>query len=114
MNRKPYLQASGDYWLKQRMRALVRDDFRCQFHMLGLQPLEGVCTHEQPEKRLRALQVHHIKGRMNFLPHQIEGHDLSNLATICHAHHEVIHPHMRLERYGLNKSLDYEPPDKEY
>lgn len=111
--KKPHLQARGDFWQKQRMRALVRDDFQCQYHQLGLTPIESGCCKETPENRLRCLQVHHIKGRTHFLPHQLEGHDLSNLVTICLVHHEQIHPHMRYERYrATDKGLNYDVPDR--
>lgn len=112
MERKPWLQATGDYWNKQRMKALVRDGFKCQFQTLGLQSIKGVCTCEAQEDRLRALQVHHIIERTNFRPHEIEGHDLDNLITVCQAHHEHIHPHMRYMR-GMPSKDGGEYPDKE-
>lgn len=133
--RKPYLSASGDYYNKQRMGVLVRDNFQCQFHKAAefipmarlyrremydkelakwletirwLKPIEGICACELPQDRLDHLQTHHIIGRTNFLPHEIEGHDLSNLVTICIAHHEQIHPHMRFERQAMLKSMTIE------
>lgn len=98
-HKPPYLQARGEYWDKQRLRTLVRDDFTCQFAQLGLTPIEGGCNHATPETGLRFLHIHHLMPRTHFLPHQIEGHDLTNLLTICRAHHAELHPHMRLELY---------------
>lgn len=34
--KKPYLQCVGEVWQKARMRALVRDDFKCQAGYLKL------------------------------------------------------------------------------
>lgn len=87
MKRKPgYLECRGEEWEKARMKALVRDDFTCQAHKLG------ICNQPCIENRLRFLNVHHIKER-------IHGgtHDLDNLITVCRAHHADIHPHMRFE-----------------
>lgn len=94
-HRSGYLQCKGEHWEKQRMKALVRDDFTCQFAQLDLKPIEGGCSHEQPEIRLRFLHVHHKVER-------IHGgtHDLDNLLTICKAHHVQKHPHMAFE-HGL-------------
>ena len=74
-----YLLARGDAWWKARMRCLVRDNFQCQ---------HPGCL----ESRLRFLQVHHIKARID-----AGGHELSNLVTLCREHHTVHHPHMRFE-----------------
>lgn len=105
-HRSTYLQCSGDDWQKARMRALVRDEFQCQFHKLGLPPVDG-CTAGQPETRLRKLQVHHLLER-------IHGgtHELSNLLTICRAHHIHIHPHMRLE-LSAGSGNEFELPLRE-
>jgi 5-methylcytosine-specific restriction endonuclease McrA len=105
MTRKPWLSATGDYYFKQRARALVRDNFRCQFASFGLTEIEGLCTASCPEERIRLLQVHHIVERTNFLPHEIEGHDLDNLITLCIAHHEQVHPHMRKQRKAALKTI---------
>lgn len=68
------------------MRALVRDDFKCRAHELG------VCEEPCQETRVRFLQVHHIIER------QYGGdHSLDNLITVCREHHADIHPHMRFE-----------------
>jgi 5-methylcytosine-specific restriction endonuclease McrA len=91
----PYLLASGDFWQKQRCRALVRDDFTCQFQQLGLLELAGECTVDQPQTQYDQLQVHHIIPRTHFLQDQFEGHDLSNLLTLCVEHHAFIHPFMK-------------------
>lgn len=120
MVRKPWLSASSDEYMKQRMRALVRDNFTCQFcgkvkfnpdlHLFGaakyqkaieqwecvrLTDIDGDCRRELPCDILRLLEVHHIIPRIHFLPHEFEGHDLSNLITLCKMHHAQIHPHMR-------------------
>lgn len=79
-----YLQCTGDSWTKARMRALVRDNFQCQAHKLGL----GECS----ENRLNRLAVHHIKMRING-----GTHDLDNLLTVCHFHHAEIHPHLKFQ-----------------
>jgi hypothetical protein len=61
------------------MQALVRDGFQCQ---------AANCT----ESRLRELVVHHR------LPRSDGGdHALSNLITLCRAHHAEQHPHLRYE-----------------
>lgn len=99
--KKPYLQCSGEAWDKARMKTLVRDDFTCQAHKLGL------CSEPCTENHLRHLNVHHIKER------QYGGtHDLDNLITLCRAHHIMIHPHMRFELTVVDKVLDA-PPDRE-
>lgn len=92
MRQSNYVQCSGEAWDKARMRALVRDDFTCQFHALRLKPIDGGCTHARPETRLRNLQVHHKVYRING-----GTHDLDNLVTVCRSHHAHIHPHMNLE-----------------
>jgi len=122
MPRKPWLDATSEHYRKQQMRVLVAADFRCQFaqaktyipdttlydpdlyarkiaewQKVKLTPLEGQCTVGCPETLLRKLQVHHIIERINFLPHQIEGHDISNLIVVCAAHHAQIHPHLSRE-----------------
>jgi hypothetical protein len=99
--RYPYLQARGEAWDKARMRVLVRDDFTCQAHKLGL------CQEPCAENRLRFLSVHHIQQR-----HRGGNHDLSNLLTICRTHHVQIHPHMAYEFVVRDKVLDA-PPDRE-
>lgn len=83
MKRPHYLECRGEDWDKARMRALVRDDFTCQAHTLGL------CEEPCQENRLRHLHVHHIVPRI-----QGGTHDLSNLLTLCTTHHIRLHPHM--------------------
>jgi 5-methylcytosine-specific restriction endonuclease McrA len=87
--RRTYLQCEGEDWEKARMRALVRDDFRCQ---------HPGCT----ETRLRRLEVHHIQQR-------IHGgtHDLENLITLCKEHHADQHPHLRRELESREPTLEY-------
>lgn len=100
MNRKPYLQCCGEEWDKARMRTLVRDDFTCQFHKLGLS--EGdTCATNHPETRLRFLHVHHIQERQHG-----GTHDLDNLITMCRVHHVMLHPHMRFEFSSRDRLLD--------
>lgn len=104
--RSQYLQCKGEEWEKARMRALVRDDFTCQFARLGLEEVAS-CTHAHPENRLRKLQVHHLKKRING-----GTHDDENLITICTAHHMEIHPHMKLDlKGGFSGEFDYELPE---
>lgn len=77
------------------MRTLVRDNFRCQAHRIGL------CTEPCSESRLRLLHVHHIQER------QYGGtHSLDNLITLCREHHIQLHPHMRYEYAQRDKELD--------
>lgn len=106
MTKKPYLQARGEEWDKARMRAFVRDDFTCQWQRFGLKP-EADCTTEYPVTKLRRLIVHHIEERQNG-----GSHDLSNLITLCAAHHVQVHPHLRFEYAAQDKVLDA-PPDRE-
>jgi 5-methylcytosine-specific restriction endonuclease McrA len=101
MYRTPYLQVRGEAWQKARMRALVRDEFTCQAHKLGL------CAEPCAENRLRLLHVHHIQERNHG-----GTHDLDNLITLCRGHHMEVHPHMRFEFAVLDKVLDA-PPDRE-
>lgn len=103
MNHPGYLQCSGDDWQKARMRALVRDNFTCQYQTLGLHPIDEGCCAETPETRLRYLQVHHIKERINGGTHA-----LSNLITVCRAHHAQIHPHMDYQLADNPNSIEYE------
>lgn len=143
MSRKPWLSAYGDTYFKARLRALVRDNFICQFahlqehqpdpalydpdlwakvitawHGLDLAPLPNVCTAEAPLDHLPKLQVHHIIERTYFRPEQMEGHDLSNLITLCEYHHARIHPHLAKVREaptlpGFTRELgqrDQRPP----
>lgn len=77
MGRRTYLACSGDEWEKARMRALVRDEFRCQ---------HPGCS----ESNLRLLEVHHIRQRVHGGTHELE-----NLVTLCRLHHAVLHPHLR-------------------
>lgn len=94
MSRLPYIQCRGEEWEKARMRTLVRDDFTCQAHQLGL------CSEPCKENHLRMLNVHHKKER------QAGGtHDLDNLITVCQAHHIMIHPHMAREFAVKNRVL---------
>lgn len=80
-----YLPAKGRDWEKARSVALIRDDYKCKAHTLGL------CD-EPCQAPKRKLIVHHIKFR-------IRGgtHELDNLITLCHEHHACIHPHLRFE-----------------
>ena len=107
MTRPHYLQARGEAWDKARMRALVRDDFTCQYDHLNLTPIEGGCNANNRENRLRFLHVHHIHERING-----GTHDLDNLITICRAHHIQLHPHMRFE-YAVQDRYLEGGPDKE-
>ena len=93
--RKPYLQCRGEEWDKARMRALVRDDFTCQAHQLGL------CDEPCKENRLRFLHVHHVNERSGG-----GTHDLSNLLTLCRVHHIQLHPYMLYEYAAVDKELD--------
>jgi 5-methylcytosine-specific restriction endonuclease McrA len=94
-----YLQLNNDGWKKARMRALVRDNFICQAHQLGM--CDSLCT----ETRLHMLEVHHIKMRI-----QGGTHELENLITLCKQHHQNIHPWMK-RLFPLKKELKY--PRKE-
>lgn len=97
MKRPAYAQCTGDYWLKQKAKSLVRDDFTCQNHQLGGEPCD--------ENRVRFLHTHHIKARING-----GTHDLDNLLTICRKHHEDIHPFMKkILPEGPGKVLDGGP-----
>lgn len=86
MRSAKYLPARGEAWQKARMRALVRDNFTCQAHKLNL------CSEPCIEDRLRHLQVHHIKSRINGGTHHLD-----NLLTLCEKHHAQLHPWMRTE-----------------
>lgn len=77
--RRSYLGCTGDEWQKARMRALVRDGFRCQ---------HPGCD----ETRLRYLEVHHLVERQHGGLHGLE-----NLVTLCHEHHAARHPHLQRE-----------------
>lgn len=101
MTKKPGAKLHGEYWQKQRMRALVRDNFTCQAHLLGL------CKEPCTENRLRKIHVHHVQWRSHG-----GDHDLDNLLTLCKEHHILIHPHMRFEYAVRDKILDA-PPDRE-
>jgi 5-methylcytosine-specific restriction endonuclease McrA len=95
---KHYLPARGEAWDKARMRALVRDDFQCQAHRLGLPP----CG----ETRLRHLQVHHKIERQHG-----GTHDLDNLLTVCASCHSKIHPHMLWQKPLKDRLLESEGQD---
>lgn len=92
------LSCTGEEWEKARMRALVRDEFACQAHLVGLPR----CT----ETRLRMLQVHHLVQRS-------EGgtHDLENLLTLCRVCHSRIHPWMIWNLSQRQKELIAEQGD---
>lgn len=96
MTKRPWLQCSGPEWEKARMACLVRDNFQCQAHKLG------VCSEPCIENRLRFLQVHHIKMR-------IAGgtHDLDNLITICRKHHADIHPWLKYEMEYEGQTMEF-------
>jgi 5-methylcytosine-specific restriction endonuclease McrA len=102
MKKPGYAQCTGDDWQKARMRALVRDNFTCQYQALGLKSIEDGCCSQQPETRLRYLQVHHIQERING-----GSHDLDNLITVCRAHHAHIHPHMDYQLADHPHILEY-------
>jgi 5-methylcytosine-specific restriction endonuclease McrA len=102
MPRKSIHRCRGEAWQKLRMQCLVRYNFRCQFHRLGLAPIDGVCTQENPCDRLNQLQVHHV------IPYAQGGPDsLENLLPICKAHHEMIHPFMKHIRNKRLQVLEY-------
>lgn len=82
------IRCSGEEWDKARMRALVRDAFRCQW---------PGCD----ETRLRMLQVHHIVQRS-----QGGTHDLDNLITYCREHHAAEHPHLSFILAKEQRMLD--------
>ncbi len=96
-----YLGCSGDAWEKARMRTLVRDNFTCQASALGLPDLTS-CSAQHPETKLRKLQVHHKLQRFHG-----GSHDLTNLITICTAHHMEIHPWMKLEKPDTRPEYEY-------
>jgi 5-methylcytosine-specific restriction endonuclease McrA len=86
------LECRGEVWEKQRMRALVRDEFTCQAHRVGLPACD--------ETRLRVLHVHHILPRSNG-----GTHDLDNLVTLCRACHARVHPWMVWDRPMRQREL---------
>ncbi|MBI5670653.1 MAG: HNH endonuclease [Chloroflexi bacterium] len=96
--KQPYLQCWGEAWEEARMRALVRDNFTCQAHVLGL------CDEPCTENRLRRLHVHHIQERQAGVTH-----DLENLITLCRNHHIQLHPHMRYQYAMRNRVLEAGP-----
>lgn len=102
MKQPHYVQCQGEDWQKIRMRVLVRDNFTCQWQALGLTAIEDGCCEAEPENRLRFLQVHHIKHRING-----GTHDMSNLITVCRAHHYQIHPHMTRDLRYRDRELSY-------
>lgn len=78
--KNPYYEKSehgyrGRNWKQQRLRALVRDDFKCR-----------VCGVEEN------LQVHHIKPYTDFEGNYQEANKIGNLMTVCHACHLSIEP----------------------
>jgi hypothetical protein len=95
MARKNYPQLNTPAWQKARMRALVRDEFRCQAHQLGL------CDTPCSENRLNKLHVHHLKMRING-----GTHDMTNLLTLCKSHHEMLHPWMKHKIGRSERSLE--------
>lgn len=106
MERKPYVQAAGEYYYKQRMRCFVRDDITCQCEALDLPEIKGLdghCTFDKPQTRLSELECHHKKFRI-----QGGDHDLDNLVTVCKLHHDMYHPHRQREIGEWDKPLgDY-------
>jgi hypothetical protein len=87
MTKKPgYVECKGPEWDRQRMRAMVRDDFHCRAHELDL------CKEPCTENRPHYLIVHHIRMRKHG-----GTHDLDNLMTLCRAHHEQLHPWMKMQ-----------------
>lgn len=91
---KGYLSVTGRDWIKARTAALIRDDYKCQAHKLGL-------SHEPCQAPKRKLCVHHIIRR-------VDGgtHDLDNLITVCYEHHCAIHPHL-LKQMKLSLKRGY-------
>lgn len=61
------------FYQKNRLRAFVRDGFKCQF---------PYCR----TTRLRSLTAHHITPAC-----QGGTNDLDNLITLCDAHHKALH-----------------------
>lgn len=60
----------GSFWHQQRLRALQRDNFVCQYD--GCNETEN-------------LDVHHI------IPYRMsKNHDLENLVTLCKKHHRIV------------------------
>lgn len=77
--------ASRDYgtnWVKQRKKALKRDNEKCQICFLSRK------VHR--ERYDRDLEVHHIQPIRTF-EDKNKGNKLSNLATLCRSHHTALH-----------------------
>ena len=74
-------------WRKQKMRALVRDNFTCQAQ-------ECKC------KDLARLTVHHIQPKS-------EGgtNELSNLVTLCDHHHSLLHSNAAPARQAAYEAM---------
>lgn len=74
---KPRTHHDSDYY-ENRAKALIRDDFTCQAHRIGL-----------PEcgRRTVHMEIHHIKWLSRG-----GTHELTNLVTICSDCHDKIHP----------------------
>lgn len=83
-----------DYEKKQRLRCLVRDNFKCQAHKLGL------CKKRCGEHPVDQLEVHHKIFVIN-------GGDssLENLLTLCIKHHDQLHPWRKKLVRGMKKEL---------
>lgn len=77
---------AGTSWVKVRLKALERDNYKCT-----------LCG----EDSYRRLVVHHIdwNGKRRNRSHKDMNNDLSNLQTLCHKCHNGIHRH---------KSADYQ------
>lgn len=87
-NHRFYSTCSGEDWQKQHMRCLVRVSFRCQ---------APGCDEED----LRLIEVHRIT-----LGIRAGWHDLSNLVTLCHAHHIDEHHHMLYQHAAAEQVVD--------
>jgi hypothetical protein len=95
MRRSSYLNLGTEEWKKARMSVLVRDNFTCKAHEIGLS------EHPCEEFSLKKLQVHHIQMRIHG-----ETHDFDNLITLCFDHHAILHPWMKRE-FPFGETLDY-------
>ena len=84
-----YLSPEFRYW---RARALERDNNECQ-----------VCKEEG--KQSHGDIAHHI---VHLKANPRLGLRLNNLLTVCHRHHNVLHP----EKFGLREKKEIEIPER--